>query len=183
MPRPVLKRTETTGGAYNHPAGGFVCVITNATENQAEEYLEISYDIAEGEHAGHYEYSNSFRRYYSEPKDPSWGNALAKFLTAVEDSNPGFSIERWQQTWDCAALRWLKFGGVFKENLYTDTKGNDRSRPRFVYACGADRIREKDFKVPDPLDERVKLGGSGRSVGGFTPNDLKFQPVDDVPFY
>lgn len=182
MPRPILKRTETSG-RYNHPAGGFVCVITNATENQDEEYIEVSYDISEGEYSGHYEYSNNFRRYYSEPKDPSWGNALAKFLTAVEDSNPGFSMDAWQRTWDCNALKGLKFGGVFKENLYTDTKGNDRSRPRFVYACGADRIMANDFKVPEPVDERVKLGGSGASVGGFTPSDLKFQPVDDVPFY
>lgn len=183
MPRPILCRTETTGGKYNHPAGGFVCTITAASENQEEEYLEISYDIAEGEHAGHYEYSNGFRRYYAEPKDPSWGNALAKFLTAVEDSNPGFSMDAWQRSWDCNALKGLKFGGVFRERKYTDNKGVDRTQPRFVFACGADRIRSNDFNVPEPVDERVKLGGSGSSVGGFTPNDLSFQPADDVPFY
>lgn len=173
MPRPILHRVESAGGGnYNHPAGGFVCVITDVTEDTANEYLSIEYDIAEGEHAGHYEYSNEFRRYYSEPQNPSWGNALAKFLTVIEDENPGFSMDEWQKTWPLRDLKGKKFGAVFRERKYTDTKGNDRTRPQFVYACSCDSIRKGAFNVPEPIDARATIPSAA------APSEY----AEDVPF-
>lgn len=177
MPRPVLTRTASAGADYNHPAGGFVCIITEATENPLEEYVSIGYDIAEGPHAGHYEYSNEFRRYYSEPKDPSWGNALAKFLTALEEANEAFDMDEWQKAWDCSKLRGLVFGAVFRERQYTDSKGNDRTKPQFVYACSPESIKEGRFKVPEPVDARETIG-RGASVSAYDPEPVPFS----IPF-
>ena len=41
------------GGSFgNLPEGGYVCVITKVTDKPDKEYLEIEYDIAEGDFAG-----------------------------------------------------------------------------------------------------------------------------------
>lgn len=157
MPHPTINRVASNGGGadYNHPAGGYVLKITNADDYESEGYVDISYDIAEGEHAGHYEYSNGFRRYYVS----SFGGAtpFEKFMSALEESNPGFNLDTWQETWDCSKLEGLLVGAVFRERLYTDGKGEDRKQPRISYCCSVDSIREGRFKMPEPQDDRVKV--------------------------
>lgn len=159
MPHPKLTRaTSTNGGDFRHPEGGFVLTITGAEDFESEGYVNIEYDIAEGDHAGHYEYSCEFRRYY----ESSYQGAtqFEKFMSAVEDSNEGFDLDQWQTTWDCSKLVGLKVGAVFKKRLYTDSKGVDREMPRLVYCCGVQAIRDCRFNVPDPVDERVTVVAS-----------------------
>ena len=48
---------ESTGGS-KLPVGGYVIKILDVEDVPSREYLRITYDIAEGEHAGHY--SDSF---------------------------------------------------------------------------------------------------------------------------
>lgn len=163
MPRPQLKRVDTNGGGnYRHPEGGHVLKITGATEDAGQTYMEIQYDIAEGPHAGHYEYSNSFRRYY----ESSFGDATPfdKFMSAVEESNPGFDMMEWQKTWNMQALVGKTVGAVFKKRFYTAENGNDYEAPRLHYCCSVDTIRQGKFKVPDPVDERVKVEQKTKTV-------------------
>lgn len=155
MPHPKLERAMSTGGDFRHPEGGYVIVITDATDHESDGYVDIGYDIAEGERAGHYEYAHDFRRYY----ESSFQGAtqFEKFITAVEASNEGFDVDRWQQTWDCDALVGLKVGAVFKKRLYTTEKGEDREVAKLAYCCSADSIRAGDFRVPEPEDARTKV--------------------------
>lgn len=175
MPHPKLTRAASTnGGSYRHPEGGFVIEIKSAMDIERDGYVNVEYDIAEGEHAGHYDYSCEFRRYYQSQYD---GNTqLEMFLSAVEESNPSFNIDDWQENWDCSELVGLKVGAVFKKRMYTDNKGVDREMPRLVYCCNVDRIRGGRFSVPDPVDERV------------TVTEFEYVPLgsiltdDDIPF-
>lgn len=155
MPHPKLNRAAISGGTFRHPEGGYVITITDATDHENDGYVDIGYDIAEGDKAGHYEYAHDFRRYY-ESSFPG-ATQFEKFLTAVEVSNPGFSIESWEQTWDCSKLEGLKVGAVFKKRMYTTDSGEDRETPKLAYCCSADDIRDGKFNVPDPEDARVQV--------------------------
>lgn len=178
MPRPTLQRVDTNGGGnYRHPEGGFVLTITGAKEDDKQTYMEIEYEIAEGEHKGRYEYANNFRRYY----ESSFGGATPfdKFMSAVEESNPGFDMMEWQHTWNMQALVGKTVGAVFKKRLYTAENGNDYESPRLHYCCSADTIRAGKFKVPDPVDERVNLG-TKPATKTVVYTDGSY--TDDVPF-
>ena len=155
MPHPKLTRAASTGDYSDkrHPAGGFVLKIVAAVDHEQEGYIEISYEIAEGDCAGYYEWSESFRRYYESNYEGA--TQFEKFLTAVEKSNDGFDFDSWN--WDCSVLEGLLVGAVFKKRLYTTEQGNDREAPKLAYCCGADDIRNGNFKVPEPEDARVEV--------------------------
>lgn len=176
MPHPKLTRAASTSGAnYRHPEGGFVLKITGAEDHESDGYVGIEYDIAEGDHAGHYEYACDFRRYYQSSYEGA--TPFEKFMSAVEESNPGFDLDKWQESWDCSKLEGLLVGAVFKKRMYTDDKGNDREQPRLTYCCSVDSIRAGRFRVPDPVDERVTVVEFGDLMPlGATLTD------DDIPF-
>ena len=156
MPHPKLIRvTNQGGGEFHHPAGGFVLKITDATDYENDGYMDIGYEIAEGEYAGRYEYSNGFRRYYKSNFDGA--TAFDKFMTSLEDSNPGFDMMTWQTTWNPDALVGLVVGAVFQERMYTSNSGEDRKMPRLYYCCNAQSIRDGNYRVPEPKDDRVKV--------------------------
>ena len=47
--------TATNDGGFTPlPAGPYVARLTELNDNEAREYVEVVYDIAEGEHAGFY---------------------------------------------------------------------------------------------------------------------------------
>lgn len=79
------------------PMGGYVCIIRKVTDVQDKQYLEIEYDVAEGDYKGiavdAYEawgrWSHNFRVYYTEKS--LW--RLKKFLSRVEQTNPNFTFD------------------------------------------------------------------------------------------
>lgn len=172
MPHPKLNRASIGGGDFRHPEGGYVITITDATDHEADGYVDIGYDIAEGDKAGHYEFAHDFRRYY-ESSFPG-ATQFEKFLSALEVSNPGFDLERWETTWDCSKLVGLVVGAVFKKRMYTTDRGEDRESPKLVYCCAADDIREGRFKVPEPEDARVQVHKAAASVEYVSDEDLPF---------
>jgi len=79
------------------PMGGYVAQIKKVTDDETKQFLEIEYEIAEGEYKGiaveNYEkwgsWSYKFRVYYTDKA--LW--RFKKFITRVEATNPGFVFD------------------------------------------------------------------------------------------
>lgn len=145
----------TTTDFVKLPPGGYVCRILSATDHNTEEkpYLEIVYDIAEGEHAGYYSddwgkentWAHSTRWYYTKA-------ALGMFkgnLRAVDESN-GTSFETAAMTGiDERRLAGCLVGIILGEEEYESNTGDVRTRLRVRRAVPAPQIREGRFKQPE----------------------------------
>lgn len=162
---------ESTGG-QKLPAGGYVCVITDVEDNPRGEYLRITYDIKEGEYAGHYSddfakdhpYIHQFVRSY---KDSAEGMFKA-FINRVQESNRGF-------VWNMQDERQFigkEIGLVMQYEKYTNTKGEDKERLNVERVYATQDIRNGDYKLPDPKDNRTNVPASSNSYDDYS----------DVPF-
>lgn len=171
---------EESGNGAGLPVGGYVLVITGAQDNPAGEYVEVTYDVAEGDHASHYSdtwgknnaWAHSQRVYYK-------GNAqgmFKRFLKKLEDSNSDFVIGAWQQTSDERAFIGKKIGGIVQKRLYTNSDGEDKETLEVARWESADDIRSGNFKMPEPRDNRDKSA----SCKAPAPNQPDM--YSDIPF-
>lgn len=150
----------TGGGTLD--AGGYVVRIVGITDHEAEEYIDVIIDIAEGEKAGMYaglpekdDWRHSYRRYYSKKAE----NFFKQFLDALEISNRGkFSIQEWQRTCNPQAFIGLELGVVFQKVLYTkqrgENAGKDGWRLNWFASLPAQDIRNGEYVVPADDDQR-----------------------------
>ena len=172
------------------PPDGYVCRIMGAREvtyqgrEGAFSRLEISLDIAEGEHTGYYadDYkaqSGEDRRWrgvlrlYVPSDDGSERDEFSKrrfkgAMEAVEDSNPGY---RWD--WNEAGLKGKVVGCLFRrEEWEWDGRTGWSTRPfKFLDAA---LVRERRFRVPE--DRPLPGAASSLSV-----SDLK-ESDEELPF-
>ena len=140
------------------PAGGYVVMLTSVVDKPAKEYLEVTYDICEGEHAGYYSddfgqrnlWAHQMRRSYKETAR----GMFKKFLSTLEKSNPAFTVAEWQRTSDERRLEGLIIGVVLQYEDYTNNRGEDKERLQVVGLYTPDEIRAGDFKLPDRRDTR-----------------------------
>ncbi|MBR2555760.1 MAG: hypothetical protein IKE94_12935 [Aeriscardovia sp.] len=146
---------STTTDFVRLPAGGYVCRIISATDHPDEEkpYLDIVYDIAEGEHAGYYSdewgrtntWAHSVRWYYTK-------NALGVFkgnMKSVDESN-GTSFEASALTGiDERKLAGCLVGMIIGEEEYEGNDGSVKTRLRARSTRPAAQIREGRFKQPE----------------------------------
>lgn len=169
----------TTTDFVRLPAGGYVCRILSATDHPTEEkpYLEIVYDIAEGEHAGYYSddwgkdnvWAHSTRWYYTKA-------ALGMFkgnLKAVDESN-GTSFETSAATGiDERRMSGCLIGLIIGEEEYESNVGDIRTRLKVRRAVPAQNIREGKFKQPElkKLDKEPEIPSKPDS---FDEKDLPF---------
>ena len=169
---------EESAGGSKLPVGGYVIRILDVEDVPSREYLRITYDIAEGEHAGHYSdafgkqnaWSHQFVRSY---KDTAEGMFKA-FLKRLEESNVGFNIEAWQAR-GCNEREFvgLEVGIVLQTEQYTNNKGEDKERLEMVGVYASQDIRNGDFKLPEPKDNRLKDQYEGAPAVSYG---------DDLPF-
>lgn len=163
------------------PAGGYVLKITAIKDNEAREYLEDFYDIAEGDYAGYYSddwskqnpWSHRTFHSYKESAQPMFKH----FLDCVETSNKhinGFTIEQWQQTCDPQAFVGMEYGAVIGYEKYTKNNGEDGERPYIAKYLPAQDIRNGEFKVPEVKDNRKKEEAA--------PTAANFNIAEDFPF-
>lgn len=163
------------------PPDGYIVEIKKAETKKAAsgyEYLDLSIDIAEGEHAGYY--SNEYR---SNPYDnktykghfrqglPNTEEAAGYFkamITAIEESNPGYT---WN--WDEQSLVGLKVGCIFRSEEW-EYNGFTGLRTAAFRMTAADKIRNKEYTVPDP--KLLNKAAPAIPAGFETIQD------DDIPF-
>lgn len=142
------------------PAGGYVVKVLDAAEASYAwgRVLQISFDVAEGEHAGFFtrdykENPNEEKKWRGvlrlpEPKEDgskedgwtirSFNNAMFSF----EDSNPGF---HWD--WDEKKLKGLTVGALFR-NREWEWDGRTGWTTECFTLVPAEDIRDKKFTQP-----------------------------------
>ena len=159
------------------PAGGYVIKIVDVEDMADKEYLNVIYDIKEGEFSGFY--SDDFgkqnpwaHRFVRSYKDSAAG-MFKQFLARLEDSNRDFNIAAWQRRSDERDLIGLELGIVLQNEQYTNNQGEDKERLNVVGVYAAQDIRNGDYKLPEPKDKRTQVGGTTTAAA---------DPYDDVPF-
>jgi len=128
--------------------GGYVCIIKSAVDVPEKEYLEITYDISEGKLKGYYSdpffadmpYAHRFFRSYKVKALPFFKG----FITAVEESNRGYKWNNDENTLVNKAV-----GLVIAEEEYNGSDGSIKKRLYVAKCTSADKIRKKDFTVPE----------------------------------
>lgn len=169
----------------NLPAGGYVCGIFNAVDVPEKEYLNISWDVVEGEYKGYFKemtrsmiergklnrgewaYGGITKKSYKEKAQPFF----KAFLTSVEQSNPNYKFNNDENT-----LRGKFVGVVLGEEEYL---GNDSSiKTKLVVSkfTSIAKIREGDFEIPP----KKLLNSSG--IGNAPISYAAVNDVDDLPF-
>lgn len=143
------------GGGGILPSGAYVVVIQNAVDHPDEPkpYLTITFDIAEGEHAGKWanespdnEWRHSFRQYYNS----DFGEQRLKAIfEAVEASNPGY---RWN--WQESTLVGKLCGFVIRHRLYTKKNGEDGTSLDLYDAVPVADVRAGNIVAPPDKDDR-----------------------------
>ena len=169
------------------PPGGYVVEIKKATPEAYQNgntYIEIMFDICEGEYKDFYQ--NQYRE-MEEPKkykgrirlnmpledgseQDGWTlRTLKTNMTAIEESNEGYIWD-----WDEATLVGLKAGMLFRNKEYCfEGREGFWTEPFKFY--NADKIRNGDFKMPK--DKVLPKSSTTASHPGFEPID-----EDDLPF-
>ena len=148
----------TPGGRSKLPAGGYVIKILKVEDVESKEYLRITYDIAEGEYKDHYAEdtgANEWRHQFVRSYKDSAATFFAQFLQAITASNADFDLAKWQKVCNPYELEGLILGSIWRDDLYTNDRGEDKERLEFFAAVPADRIRAGAYEVPKPNDRRT----------------------------
>lgn len=144
------------GGDFKRPkADGYVIRITKVEDDVERDKLIITYDIAEGEFAGHYSdewgEKNPWAHQFFVSYKPSALGLFKQFYTILEDCN-NF---KWDQRSESMFIGRL-MGIVLKEEEYVGNDGTVKTRfSKLVDFKTVEQIRNKDFKRPElkKLDE------------------------------
>jgi hypothetical protein len=150
------------------PAGAYVATIVDAIDNEQREYVEVIYDIAEGEHKGYYSddwgkshpYAHHFFMSY---KDTALGMLKGR-LEAIQKSNAGFDPFA---AWDAGRLDMLKgrvVGINLQEEEYETRDGDVRTRLNVCQVVDAQLVR--DGKVKAREKKTLNGGGAKPTSGG-----------------
>lgn len=163
------------------PAGPYVAVITDATDNEDRQYVEIVYDIAEGEHRGYYgdDWGKSHpyaHHIFMSYKDTALGMLKGR-LEAIQASNPGFDAFA---AWDAGRLDMFRnrlVGINLQEEEYERNDGDTGVRLNVVQVVDAQRVRDGLVKTR----ERKTLDAKKAHVPTTQAEKAAFNDVD-IPF-
>lgn len=160
------------------PVGGYICNIANVKDIAAQDYLDIEFDIAEGQYAGYYSrlfdsrgfWGGRFLKSYKEKAKPFF-KAL---ITTIEKSNPNYNF-----AYNEKSLVGKKIGLVLALEEYRGNDGVVKKRLYTAQVHTVDAIRQGRFEVP----ELKKLEGS-QNLGTSSQGDFSQEifPDDEVPF-
>ena len=150
----------SSDGEFNPlPAGGYVAKILSMTENMQKEYVEVVFDIAEGEHAGYY--SDDFGKahpythhFFMSYKQTALGMLKGR-LEAIQLSNPGFDPFA---AWDSNRLDMFtnRLVGINLQEEEYDRNGETKVRLNVCQVVDAAKVRNGEVKPR----ERKKLDAS-----------------------
>ena len=142
------------------PVGGYVCKILRVEDHPDREYLRIEFDIVEGDRKDYF-LDNAFGDYWAGNFIKSYKEKALPFfkrmLTAVENSNKGFSADGFS---DEKELIGQLIGLTIGHEKYWNGNGQERTRiyvdqPRSVEAIRAGKFRMPKDKVNEynkPID-------------------------------
>lgn len=139
------------------PVGAYIAGIVTAEDIPEKEYLNICWDVAEGEYRGYFHdlTKSMVERNKLNKGDWAWGGITKKsyketalpffksFLTAVEQSNPGYKFTNDEKT-----LRGKLVGVILGEEEYQGNDGTIKTKLVVSKFTRIDKIREGDFEIP-----------------------------------
>ena len=172
------------------PAGGHICKIIGARATQSRngnDMLEIAFDIAEGsEHDGRFKRRfDDLRKQNPNVKWPNAGmfrvvtafngqtNSFFKgFLTAVEESNAGYSFKA--AGCNEETLKGKLVGFAFGEEEYRRNDGKVGTAVKAAYAVSVQRVREG---IEPPKKKALRADSAAPAM----PQGLT-EVTDELPF-
>lgn len=192
------KKQAQASGVGKLPAGGYVCRVIGVKYTKGEEgksdFIEIQFEIAEGEYAGFFQKqyeanTNEDKKYKGRTKiyvpnddgsekDGWTKKSFASWTNAFEESNEGY-------LWDWDEKKWKgKLVGIIFGETGTVIGGREVVYTEARFATSAEKIRsgnyrEAKFKAKDGYT------GSSSSSSGSDPNgfmDIPEGAVEDLPF-
>lgn len=178
---------KAAGGFERLPAGGYVIEIKKAeikTSVSGYEYLDLTIEISEGIFAGYFmdeynaqqfepkRYKGHFRQ--GTPKDDQSSSYFKAMITAIEESNPGY-------TWDWNEQSLVgKTAGCLMRSEEWEYNGRSGMRTAPFRLTAADNIRSGNYLVPQPkyLSQNQDNGSQQQ------PQAVTFEEVrdEDIPF-
>lgn len=171
----------TDGGFERLPAGPYVARIQTFVDNAAKQYVEATFDIAEGDKAGFYsdEWAATHpfaHHFFLSYKDSALGMLKGR-LQAIQDSNPGFDAFA---AWDAGRLDMFMgrlLGVNLQEEEYERNDGEVGTRLNVCQVIPAQDVRDGKVKARDVK----KLDNSGSSYAA-TAKSAATYDTKDVPF-
>ncbi|MEE1047096.1 MAG: hypothetical protein U0M60_06685, partial [Clostridia bacterium] len=174
--------------------GGYIAKILDCKEESRNGYswLAISFDIAEGEHKGHFaeqyrantnenkKWRGTYNAFIPDESSQYYEDNLNKFKTMIaniEESNPGY---HWD--WDETKLKGKLVGVIFGEKEF-ETESNGII---IITECRGLRsvecIKENKFKMPalKKLSGTMSVSSANSSAAPFTA--VEDVDDDDLPF-
>lgn len=145
-----IQASSDDGGFSSLPAGPYVARIIDATDNPDREYVEVIWDIAEGEHTAHYDdawgqahpYAHHFFMSY---KERALGMLKGR-LEAIAASNPGFDPFA---AWDAGRLDMFRgrLVGINLQEEEYERDGEVKVRMNVCQIVNAQRVRDGEIKA------------------------------------
>lgn len=165
------------------PAGGYVGSITTIYPNQGKQRIEVTFDIAEGEHAGAFSacpVSQDWRHRVTIPYDKGHGYILKASVAAIAEANPGVDVMGlWRS--DLDGLVGLTIGLILSYREATDSYGGTTMWPTWRTAKIA-ALRAGNYKIPGTVHEdgTREPPQSGRAIPAPMPatGDAGHEPDD-----
>lgn len=149
-----LTNVKATGSRL--PVGGYVLKITKAQDIPDDGYVEVVYDIAEGEYKDFYrddeDWKCTTRRYYK----GNAGGMFKAFIEKVAKDNPQFNSEEVISGKSCEGLIGCNFGAVINTRLYTKQDGTDGEALEVSQILSCDKIRKNEYTLKEPRDTRKR---------------------------
>lgn len=174
-----LTNVEAMSGDFERlPVGGYVCVIQSAKDYPDDEFVEIVYEVAEGQYANFFkdddDWTHTTRKYYK-------GKAAGMFKGFIETlakDNPNFDASKVINGESVDGLKGCKFGALIQERYYTNANGEDKTALDVAKTIDCQKIRDGKFTLPAPRDTRKNQGATAVAV---TPvAEAEF--TGDIPF-
>ena len=144
---------STDGDFEKLPAGPYVAKIVDMVDNDSKQYVELVFDIAEGEHANFYgdkwgkEHPFAHHIFLSY-KDTALGMLKGR-LQAIQESNPGFDPFA---AWDAGRLDMFAgriLGINLQEEEYERSDGETGTRLTACQVVPAQDVRDGKIKTRD----------------------------------
>lgn len=177
----AYKEAEASTGDFKRlPAGGYIAKITAVEDKADKEYLNITFDIAEGEFAAFYSdewgkehpYAHSFVRSY---KEKALG-MFKGFLRSVDESNGTKFESRAEKGFQEGELVGKAVGLLIGYEEYRTNRGDVGQRTRVTATRSVETIRSGNFKVPE-LKVLGETQTANSPVAGFEQVN-----EEDLPF-
>lgn len=178
-----------SGNGRKMPAGGYVVRMKSAaikTSRRGQQYLEIEYDVAEGEWSNHFQeisdrfgfWSGKFSVFF-EGKSKGF---FKGFIEDVEASNPGVSLIT-PNGIDEHKLNGLLIGIVLQEEEYMSNSGEIKTRLIRDKLMTVDRIREGDYTVPPKKEYESTVIPEAVEVVDMSDPASTFEQInEELPF-